>query len=284
MSLLSELVLHPRTAKQLTQITHNLPHALIIGGSIGVGVAQAAKAIAQAVGSPEFVVLPKKKSNTEFVVDMDEGSTVIGDIRLLYVQTRTKQPGKQVYIIDTGRKSMTVGAQNALLKLLEEPRNDVHFIIATHSVDQLLPTIASRCQQLTLRDITGEQTAEYIKELGVTDVTMSRRLAFVGRGRPALIKRLATDKELYDARVTIMSDAKVILAGNHYEKIIALQKYRESRSDSLTLLGDMIYQLQIVLKSNPDRRLVADIEGYLKSSDRINAGGNVRLQLTAGVL
>ncbi len=284
MSLLNQLVLHPRTAKQLTHITHNLPHALIISGSIGIGVTQVAKAIAQAVGSPEFVVLPKKKSSTEFVVDMDEGSTVIGDIRLLYTQTRTRQPGKQVYIIDTGQKSMTVGAQNALLKLLEEPRSNVHFIIATHNLDQLLPAIVSRSQQLTLLDITNEQTTKYISELGVTDVTMAKRLAFVGRGRPALIKRLATDKAQYDARVTIMSDAKTILAGNRYEKITALQKYRDSRPDSLTLLGDMIYQLQIVLKSNPDRRLVADIEGYLKSSDRINAGGNVRLQLTAGVL
>lgn len=280
----SDLILHPRSARQLENVKRNLPHALIIEGSVGVGVLQVAKEIARSVGSPEFVIFPKKKVKNEFAIDMNEGNIVIEDVRSLYAQTRTKQPGRQVYIFDTGLRSMTVGAQNALLKLLEEPQNGTHFIIATHNIDQLLPTIVSRSQKLSLLNITTEQTQRFIDTLGIIDDTKTRRLAFVGRGKPALIKRLLEDKDEYDARVAIMTDAKTILGSDIYTKLVVLQKYKENRSDSLTLLEDMIYQLRIILKSRPDRQLVYDIDRYVESRERIGAGGNIRLQLASSVL
>ncbi len=280
----SDLILHPRSARQLENIKRNLPHALIIEGSVGVGVSRVAKEIARSVGSPEFVIFPKKKVKNEFAIDMNEGNIVIEDVRLLYAQTRTKQPGRQVYIFDTGLRSMTVGSQNALLKLLEEPRNGTHFIIATHNVDQLLPTIISRSQKLSLLDITTEQTQRFIDTLSIIDDTKARRLAFVGRGKPALIKRLLEDKGEYDARVAIMTDAKTILGSDTYTKLVVLQKYKENRLDSLTLLEDMIYQLRVILKSRPDRQLVYDIDRYVESRERIGAGGNIRLQLASSVL
>lgn len=280
----SDLILHPRSARQLENVKRNLPHALIIEGSVGVGVLQVAKEIARSVGSPEFVIFPKKKVKNEFAIDMNEGNIVIEDVRSLYAQTRTKQPGRQVYIFDTGLRSMTVGAQNALLKLLEEPRNGTHFIITTHNIDQLLPTIVSRSQKLSLLNITTEQTQRFIDTLGIIDDTKTRRLAFVGRGKPALIKRLLEDKDEYDARVAIMTDAKTILGSDTYTKLVVLQKYKENRSDSLTLLEDMIYQLRIILKSRPDRQLVYDIDRYVESRERIGAGGNIRLQLASSVL
>ena len=281
---IEEIVLHPKTTQHLYHLVGILPHALIIDGPVGSGVKQTALTIARSVGSPEFIIFPKKKIKQEFVVNMNEGSVIIEDIRRLYSQTRSMQPGKQVYVIDTGLKSITVGAQNALLKLLEEPRNNIHFIIATHRVDQLLPTITSRCQRLTLLDITDQQTNELIIQLGVTDGIKAKRLAFVGRGKPALIKRLVTDVALYDERVAIMTDAKAILSGGVYDRINVVQKYKDDRLGSLTLLSDVIYQLRVVLKTNPDKKLVKYIDNYLKTSERISAGGNIRLQLTSSVL
>src|ERR1700757_4865164 len=140
------IVLHPRSQRLAEVLTTHLPHALIIDGPRGIGVLTVAKAISKSIGSPELVIQPKKKVKNDSVVDPKEGSVLIEDIRALYQQTRTKQPNKHVYIIDTGEKSMTLGAQNAFLKLLEEPRNNLHFIIVTHQFDQLLPTIVSRSQ------------------------------------------------------------------------------------------------------------------------------------------
>lgn len=281
---LDNLILHPRTAMFAEKITANLPNGLIIEGPVGGGVVAVAKSIADRLGSPSFVLLPRKKVRGELTVDLDDGSIIIEDIRQLYQQTCTKQPGQSVYIIDTGGKSMTIGAQNAFLKLLEEPRNGVHFIIATHQFDQLLSTIASRCQRLTLLPINDDQTNELIDSLSITDQTKRTRLAFVGRGRPALIRRLAADDKLYEARVKIMSDAKTMLGANTYDKMTVVHAYRESRADALTLLDDMNLQLQIVLRSQPEKRHVKEIDRNLEARRRIAAGGNIRSQLITIVI
>jgi|TARA_B100001245_G_scaffold232494_1_gene214724 DNA polymerase III subunit delta' len=279
-----DLILHHRSQAQLQHFLNHLPHALIIDGSEGVGVTHVAKVLAHTVESPELLIQPKKKVKNEFVIDMNEGMVVIEDIRQLYTQTRTQQTGKHVYIIDTGSRSMTVGAQNALLKLLEEPHADLHFIITTHHVDRLLPTIVSRCQRLTLLDITDKQTSDFIERLGIQDAMKARRLAFVGRGKPALITRLANNSELYDARVNIMSDAKTMLGSDIYKKMTTVHTYKDNRADSLLLLEDIMYQLHTILPANPDIHLAHSIDKYIEAHRRISDGGNIRLQLTASLL
>lgn len=281
---LDELVLHPHTRQLTENLIEHLPHGLIIEGPRGVGVLGVARAIAQSVGSPDLIIHPKKKVKGEAVIDHNEGSVLIDDIRLLYEQTRTRQPGKHVYIIDTGEKTMTISAQNAFLKLLEEPRTGLHFIIVTHQFDQLLPTIVSRSQRLTLLPVTDEQTMGLIESLGVSDATKKARMAFVGRGLPALIKRLAEDDTLYDSRVAIMSDAKTIITGTPGDKLAVIHRYKDNRAGALTLMDDVNYQLRTILKTQPDERYVSDIARHLETRSRIAAGGNIRLQLAADVL
>lgn len=281
---LSDLTLHPRTMSLAGKLSGKLPHALIIDGPVGSGVLTVAKALAGSVDSPIMIINPKKKLKGEVVVDPDEGSVIIEDIRSLYEQTRTKQPGSCVYIIDTGAKTMTPGAQNAFLKLLEEPRSGVYFIIATHRYDQLLPTIISRSQRLSLLPITDEQTSQLVQDLGIADETKRTRLTFVGSGLPALVHRLAADERAYEDRVAIMRDAKILISGKPFEKLVTLNAYRDHRSDAVTLLDDMNHQLRIVLRSHPDKRLVREIERHLETRNRIAAGGNIRLQIMADVL
>lgn len=281
---LDDLTLHPRTRTQARHYAKRLPQGLVIDGPVGSGVLAVAKALARNAGSPEFVIKPKKKAKTEWVVDEKEGSVIIDDVRQLYEQTRVRQPGEQVYIIDTGEKSMTISAQNAFLKLLEEPHSGIHFIIVTHQPDLLLQTIISRSQHLSLLAVTDEQTSDLIKSLGITDATKRARLAFVGRGRPALIKRLAGDDSLYESRVKIMSDAKTMLGSDLSEKLRIIHSYKDDRAGALTLVDDMNHQLRTIIRSQPDARLAQQIDSYLQARDRIAAGGNIRLQLTAGVL
>lgn len=281
---MDNLLLHPRTKRIVDLTISHLPHGLIIDGPSGTGVSTVAQAIARQLGSQPFIILPKKKIKNELTIDMDSGSIIIDDIRDLYQQTRAKQPGKHVYIIDTGERTMTHGAQNAFLKLLEEPRQDVHFIIATHQFDQLLPTIISRSQRLSLLPITADQTAAFIDTFSITDDAKRTRLAFVGRGRPALIKRLIDNDTLYESRVDIMRDAKTMISGSPYDKLQIVQKYRDNRPDSITLIDDINYQLHTALRTQPSKQITQQMAHHLETRQRIIAGGNIRLQLAADVL
>ena len=69
----------------------------------------------------------------------------------------------KIYIIGQA-DLMTVQAQNALLKTLEEPPKFVIFLLLTENADRLLPTVASRCVMLKLRNIKDEVIRKYLVE------------------------------------------------------------------------------------------------------------------------
>jgi replication-associated recombination protein RarA len=278
------LILHEQTRRLVKRLEGQLPHALVIDGPSGSGVRTAAEHLARSMNSLTLTVEAKKSQNGTYIVDLDEENIIIDDIRLLYEQTRSKQPGNHVYILDTGERTMTNAAQNAFLKLLEEPRDGLFFIIVTHHYDQLLSTITSRSQRLTLLPVSEAQTRELISSLAVHDPVQQARLSFVGQGLPALVKRLIDDTSLYEARVAIMSDAKTMIGGQAYEKAVVAHKYKDKRADTLTLIDDMNHQISVILKKNPDQTLVALIDRLLIARDAISNGGNVRLQLLNSVV
>ncbi len=275
---------HPRTEKQIAALRGKLPQGLVVDGPSGIGVVETARHLAQSMGATPFLIEPKRTVNGQMVVDGAEGNVIIEDIRKLYEQTRTRQPNTQVYVIDTGERSMTVAAQNAFLKLLEEPRQGLYFIIATHYADQLLPTIMSRSQRLQLLPVTTEQTERHIRDLGVNDPTKAARLAFVGRGLPGLLTRLSSDEKAYEKRVALMVDARGMLAGSAYERMTTAHKYKDNRGDAVTLIDDINHQLKTIVRSKPDAKLVKNIHHNLDARRRILAGGNIRLQLARAVL
>ncbi|MBN18353.1 MAG: hypothetical protein CL758_02580 [Chloroflexi bacterium] len=67
----------------------------------------------------------------------------------------------RVYIIN-GAENLSIEASNALLKLLEEPPQQVVFILLTIDNELILPTVLSRCKQIVLRPIQNNLVEEYL--------------------------------------------------------------------------------------------------------------------------
>ena len=75
---------------------------------------------------------------------------------------------------------LTTEAQNALLKLLEEPPPSAFIILTAQSADAVLPTIISRCTVIPLTEKTSDVTQEETKT--ITDLfrfTTGEKLSFV---------------------------------------------------------------------------------------------------------
>lgn len=70
---------------------------------------------------------------------------------------------KKVYIIEDGM-ALTDEAQNAMLKILEEPPEYAVFIIITTSSAKLLPTVLSRCTKVRFTPLSRERMQKYIEE------------------------------------------------------------------------------------------------------------------------
>ncbi len=95
-------------------------------------------------------------------------------------------------------------AANAFLKTLEEPPPRSVLILIGTSAELQLPTIVSRCQLVRFRPLPEDLVAELLRERGVTDPALARRLSRLGNGSPGQALELA-DPELWEFRRTLLS-------------------------------------------------------------------------------
>jgi DNA polymerase III delta prime subunit len=76
----------------------------------------------------------------------------------------TANVSKRIVVVINGIEDMTIAASNALLKTLEEPNTNVHFILISNHIRQILPTILSRCMQLHVQKPNQQQAYVYFSE------------------------------------------------------------------------------------------------------------------------
>ncbi len=83
-------------------------------------------------------------------------------------------------------------AANALLKTLEEPRPNVHFILTSERPDSLLPTIRSRCQRIRFARLPNAVLRDILASEGVPEDSIAPAIA-LSAGRADVAVALASD-------------------------------------------------------------------------------------------
>ncbi|GKS69389.1 DNA polymerase III, delta prime subunit [Nitrosomonas sp. PY1] len=107
--------------------------------------------------------LSKSKKNLSQQISIDQ-------IRYLndFIYLTSHQKEYKVVLIYPA-ETMTHAAANALLKKLEEPPANVLFILVTHQIQRLLPTIRSRCQQVVMPAPSTEVSIAWLKQHSIND-------------------------------------------------------------------------------------------------------------------
>lgn len=269
------LFVNSETKRQLNALRRSAPHAIILSGREGAGLSAVAHAYFD-VNKIAQVVLPEKNE----VIDIEKGVISVASIRRLYESTRTVSPGGRVIIIDYAER-MAPSAQNAFLKLLEEPSPGTQFILLTHQPEKLLPTITSRSQHVSVRPISNKQSTDLLDELKVTDTTKRTQLLFIAEGLPAEMTRLATSEDLFSARVELVKDARTFVSGNPYDRLLLAKKYKDSRAGALMLIEDSVKLLRRTLAAGGDESTIRAVGNLERLHVRLSEQGNVRLQLSA---
>lgn len=100
-----------------------------------------------------------------------------------FVYTRGYRGGRRVVLIEPA-EAMNIAAANALLKILEEPLPAIHFILISHRIRRLLPTLRSRCRSIIFRRPETSQAAAWLAEQTPTKQA-SEQLALCG-GAPLI--------------------------------------------------------------------------------------------------
>jgi DNA polymerase-3 subunit delta' len=272
-------VINPASEKRLNSIIKNLPQSMLLSGKKRVGLTTIAKHIASLRKVMPIVILPEKDEQ----VDIEKGVISVESMRRLYDETKTKTANERIIIIDYAER-MTTQAQNAFLKLLEEPGDDIYFILVSNTATKLLPTIISRTENLDMKPITDDQSNELLDKLGVKDKTKRSQLLFMAAGLPAELTNLANDTDYFEKRSTMMRDARELLSGNLYKKLLIAQRYKDDRVTALQLLDDASNMLGKSIIAKPQTDSIAYIDKLLKAYQRIEANGNIRLCLAKMVI
>ena len=273
---MSNAYIHAKTLHQLETLVKDLPQSVLVSGPVGIGLKATVTYIADALKVKPVYVLPEKDEK----VDLEKGVITVDVIRRLYATTKTVETGKRLIVIDYAER-MSTQSQNAFLKLLEEPGINTHFILLTHSVAKALPTILSRVQIVEVQPISVDQSSSLLEDLKVTDAQKRAQLLFIAEGLPALMTRLAADDKAFESRVQIVRDARTYLQGSAYGCLKIALAYKDSREDALTVLSDAGKLLKGSIKNGQAKDVLRKIDAVLSAHERIEANGNIRLQLAS---
>lgn len=154
-----------------------IAHAYLLCGTRGTGKTTTAKILSKAVnclnpkdGEPCNECEMCKKINEGIAIDVTEldaaSNNSVDDIRNIIddVQYPPHEAKYKVYIIDEVHM-LSQGAVNAFLKTLEEPPQNVVFILATTDPHKLPITILSRCQRFDFKRIKKEAMVGRLREI-----------------------------------------------------------------------------------------------------------------------
>ena len=152
-----------------------ISHAYLFSGPRGTGKTSVAKIFAKAMNCPNqkdgepcndcYICQAITEGSLEDVIEIDAASNngvdEIRDIRdkSTYAPSLAKH---KVYIIDEVHM-LSTGAFNALLKTLEEPTENVVFILATTELHKIPATILSRVQRFEFKSIKTQDIIAHIE-------------------------------------------------------------------------------------------------------------------------
>lgn len=272
------LVYNPRTEQRLAQLAQQPPQSLLLVGAPGLGLMTAARQVASHTA---LILRPHTSQGHD---DQQRGTIRVDDIRSLHTLTQGKATARQFVIIDDADR-MTPAAQNAFLKLLEEPPHALHLILTSHQPQRLLATIRSRVQTVRIIPPQQTQTAAQLGQLGIIDPTRRAQLQFIAQQQPATIARLAANSEEFRAIALAMTDARHYITGAARQRIVIGQRYSHDRARALLLLECVLHIIWHTLRTQPSQQLLTQAERIARAHERITANASVRIQLLAcGIL
>ncbi len=214
------LLIHPESLVALKRFIAHPNHAILIEGPAHIGKSL----IAREISANLLDVAVEKLSNSAMYRELTVDNTSIGieQVRELFQFFSLKTLGNnsiQRVVVIPDAELMNHTAQNALLKLLEEPPADAVILLTSSVAHKLLPTITSRTQRLVIRKPTTEVVKQYFAKSYSTD-EISRAIV-LGEGRIGAVSALLTNEP--DENAIEFNEVKRILSLSLFDQLILVE-------------------------------------------------------------
>ena len=257
---------------------HQISHAYILNGENGSGKNMLARAFAKALeceagygdscnmcrschqfdsgNHPDIKWLRHEKAAS---IGVDEVREQINkDIVIKPYSSQYK-----IYIIDEAEK-MTVQAQNALLKTIEEPPEYAVIIFLTNTLDALLQTVRSRCIIMNLRGVDTQLIQQHLMHKYQLPDYQPRICASYPQGNTGKAIMMATSEHFREMQEFLLRLLKKVDDMEVYEIVTAIHDMSVYKVDIRDLIDLMMvwYRDVLILKATGDVNQVVYRDEY----------------------
>jgi len=234
--------------KHITQ--NNVRHAYLLSGAPGIGRRSLAIRFAQALNCTQpptpgepcgecrlcKQIAKMQQADLTITRSLDDARTIkVEQIRELQ-GSLSLAPYETRYRIALllNFQEATPNAQNALLKTLEEAPPKVILILTADSVENLLPTIVSRCEILRLRPLSVDHCTAALQKHWQISAEMANELAHLTSGKIGQAVRYHQDPDQLEKLHQLVQDVFDLLGSSLVERFDYAEKIADLKRKNVT--------------------------------------------------
>lgn len=296
---------------------NSLSHAYLLVGNPGTPLLETATFLAKSILCDEpsplacsncITCLRIESDNYPDVIILDGSKATIKKEDVLNIESRFEKTafetkGIMIYVVHLV-ENMTLEAVNSILKFLEEPEGEVYAFLTTNNLNNVLPTIISRCQTLNLKSIERHEIINEAIDLSIEQED-AELLSYFYNDSELIFDFLKNEEEnenYFISKKAINGLLKTLNEGNDKDatyyvqkEIIPLIKTKEEMRFFVDLLSEVFEDLlnlkcnlDIYLKSyatilsslvNKLPHIEQSLAEILKQRNLVNMNLNISLQI-----
>ncbi|OOM74426.1 DNA polymerase III subunit delta' [Clostridium sp. BL-8] len=227
------------------KLNDSFSHANLIVGNDGIGKSIIARYLSNEI------IRPKNDVESVDIVKYVPSSISFGvdDVRKIIDEVNKKpyEGDKKVLILYRCDK-LTVQAQNALLKTIEEPPKGVYLILLSDSLEIILDTIKSRCQIYKLTPLNKEEISMYMEDKYIDIPSEDKKSAMAySAGVPGNIDKFISDQNLKKLRNTCIELFEDILKREQSFVLKYEELLKDSKDDRFELLNILLSYIRDIM-------------------------------------
>jgi replication-associated recombination protein RarA len=230
---INEPILRQATATLIKEVILSPPNSLGLVGPNGIGRKTLAQwIIRNIVGDPNLIL--EENQYCKLIGTENDISIKIEQIKPILEFVKLKTTGNNSlrrFVVIEDADMLTDDAQNSLLQLLEEPPVDTMIILLIQSMQEILPTIISRLQIITVKKPSKDQIRARF-DINLKDFD---RMYALADGLPGLLQSIVDDPTNHSL-VTSLAQVRALLSKTTFERLVTINELSSDKKTAKDLL------------------------------------------------